>query len=180
MLLYCLTWSPLAPPKVRYDEPKYTYYSAVCTISVVPSNHEPHSCSCYQNTPLNSISCDIGLQVSYIVWKPWKPHQKTLCGNLKTTCNNTLVETFLSLTIHQMVESTCTFWETLKPRPKQKPKWFRQQPYIHSIDINFVMTIEDTKVSLIAIHILVGNTENQPEDWSTTSYQHFKLDSILE
>lgn len=90
--------------------------------------------------------------------------KKTLCGNLKTTCNNTLVETFLSLTIHRIVESTCTFWETLKPRSKQKPKWFRQQPYIHSIDINFVMTIEDTKVSLIAIHILVGNTENQPED----------------
>ena len=37
--------------------------------------------------------------------------------------------------ILQVVKSTCTSWETFqKPRlDKEKLKWFRQQPYIHSV-----------------------------------------------
>ncbi len=78
----------------------------------------------------------------------WLNPLPTFCGTPETTARKTyFVETFLSLTIHQMVESTCTFRETLKPRSIQKPKWFRQQPYIHSIYRNSIVVVEDTKVS---------------------------------
>ena len=72
--------------------------------------------------------------------------QSYSCGNLQT------------------VGSIRTFWETPKPRSNKKLKWFRHQPYIHSIYRHSILAAEDTRVSPIAVHMLVGNTENQPGD----------------
>ena len=98
----------------------------------------------HQYTPINPISCDVGLpdDVNHMCGTPpRKPHRSKFCGTPKTTAEKHMWKIIIKTTllhgkipqnpcqllkwfnpllipsiIHQVVGFTCTPWETLRPR----------------------------------------------------------------